>query len=79
MASSWVGDMVKGNYLLYLFYWTGSSSLIMERGAGFHLQLEKSRQVRKIGHDDVSDQFLLLTSEDSKKFTNNWACFTRIG
>lgn len=21
MASSWVGDMVKGNYLLYLFYW----------------------------------------------------------
>lgn len=59
MASSWVGDMVKGNYLSYLFYWVGSSSMIMERGAGFHLRLEKSRQVRKIGHDDVSDQFLL--------------------
>lgn len=78
MASSWVGDMVKGNYLLYLFYWTGSSSMIMERGAGFHLRLEKSRQVRKIGHDDVSDQFLLHL-KTQKKFTNNWPCFTSIG
>lgn len=48
MASSWVGDMVKGNYLLYLFYWAGSSSMIMERGAEFHLQLESPDKLGKL-------------------------------
>lgn len=43
MVSLWVGDMVKGNYFLYFFYWIGFFLLIMERGVGFYFWLEKFR------------------------------------